>query len=1401
MSGNPPNPPVSDPGGGDDLNSTQSARKRDGIEQQTSVLSGVPATSMGTPAPMSSSEAVQITGIISQSYVGPVFSTDPLQNRMEVTQQMNYNNKRVSESHLAPSIPFAVESSNQYATSHLEDDLLALRAQRLNAYRQQVYIPPMAKPSLQPQDDDLFPLMDKVQEYLASDRQVMLILGDSGAGKSTFNRHLEHLLWTDYSKGYPIPLHISLPAIREPEENVIEKQLRIYDFSNEQILEMKQHRQFIVICDGYDESQLTINLHKTNQLNQQNGWQTKMIITCRTQFLGPVYMERFVPQPTDHYHTARVDLFQEAVIAPFSKEQVRAYVTCYVPLEPRPWVTDDYMLMLTTIPNLVDLVKNPFLLTLTLEALPGLTRGQKKLSSIKVTRVQLYDHFVDQWLGTNLRRLQNNVLAKEDREMLAELVEVGFVSLGIDYSTRLAQAIFDKHDSNPVIRYVHFSDKKSWMAEFFGPQPEIRLLRDASPLARSGTLYQFLHRSMLEYFFSRAVFHPRTGTDRDEFAPQQNPASPITPSFDHNGPLFKKNLLTEPSVILFLCERVRHSFDFKQELLAVVTMSRTNPEASLAAANAITILVKAGVRFNGADLRGVRIPGADLSNGQFDTAQFQAADLRGVSFARSWLREATLDGAQLEGTQFGIVPPQFDANSRWLSQYNWIEDPSSFNSTPLRQSWKAMVLIDWKKDEVVSCVFFPDGKLLAMNYETTIRVYETTSWTIVHHLCAYQGYKAGGALAFSPNSQELLSGGDDCSLNLWNCLSGAHKLVMGGHRGSVRSVTFSPCGKRVASASSDTTVRIWSVETGACILILSGHTMIINSVKYSPDGRRLVSASGDGTVRCWDAGTGEAGIIWTFPSKRVMHLAYSPNGQRIVTGDSKGDVQLWNATTGKPGLVLQGHTNSITNVAFSPNGQRIVSTSLDGTLRLWYALTGVSASVLVNQEHAIFSFSFSPDGQWIASRNTFDELILLDVVSSASSTELNGHTGTIHTVRYSSNGSSIFSGSQDRTVRQWDSLTGEYMPGSGLFQLKENFRLMVLSPDGHWIATSCSDSTIRLWNRQSNSAPELTLSGHSKNVIGIAYSPCGRWIASCSWDKTVRLWDICSRDIAEVSLQEHILAELPVDSDDTVHCLAFSSDGRQLATSDSNSTVCVYDLQTWTLMKTMTLDHKDEWPFVKEPRLVSTMAFSSRGQQQLALGNRNGSIHLWSTQSELSPGVELRGHESTVTCLAYSPCDQWIISGGFDKTVQLWRAPPQALPQAGQLRKRWTKVAVINGYLEPITCIAWNPSAPLEFVTGCEDNSIRVWKVSFTSTSNSISNNDGESKVSVRLLWRSDSRYLCALDMSFKDAVGLHPSYHRLLVQQGAKDNSSCDDGNTLADNIFNAWLKSYNDDIELFEV
>ncbi|KAF9090389.1 hypothetical protein BGX23_005996 [Mortierella sp. AD031] len=483
---------------------------------------------------------------------------------------------------------------------YVEYDLHQYQVLRLKQSHQTVYIPPSAKPDLTAKDSDIFPLMEKVDQFLAGNREVMLILGDSGSGKSTFNRYLEHRLWTAYKQGGPIPLFINLPSIDQPDKDLIGKSLKLYDFNDDQIKELKQHRRLIIICDGYDESQLLVNLHKTNLLNQPGQWNTKMVITCRTQFLGPNYKDRFQPMLSDRYTSGPQELFQEVVIAPFSKDQVKKYVEQYAQ-DPQTallfkdrtaWSSSEYMDKLAEIPNLMDLVRNPFLLTLSLKALPALVESDNDLSNIRITRVGLYDKFIDQWLEMSKHRLQCSTMSRDEQETLRDLVEDNFVACGIKYLTRLATSIFKEQDGTPIVQYSHREDKASWKAVYFGTEPEAKLLRESSPLIRAGHQYRFVHRSVLEYLLSQAIYGlPKINAERG----LPGDSGPILVQLpDSECPLFQRNLLKESSVIQFLCDRVHQNPGFEQRLRSVVEQSKTDASAATAATNAITILVKAG---------------------------------------------------------------------------------------------------------------------------------------------------------------------------------------------------------------------------------------------------------------------------------------------------------------------------------------------------------------------------------------------------------------------------------------------------------------------------------------------------------------------------------------------------------------------------------------------------------------------------------------------------------------------------------------------------------------------------------------------------------------------------------------------------------------------------------------
>ncbi|KAF9355658.1 hypothetical protein BGX26_006283 [Mortierella sp. AD094] len=299
----------------------------------------------------------------------------------------------------------------------VEGRLRRLKQERLKERGGDAYVPLRAKLSAGAMED--FDLTSKVQEFLKSNKKVFLVLGDSGAGKSTFSKALEISLWREYKKATGrIPLFIHLPTIERPGQNLIAERLRKANFTESQIWELKKYREFILICDGYDESQQ--NLYTINQLNQPGEWRAQMVISCRTEYNGGDHGNRFRPTlPTGYNNRSELESFQEAIIAPFNKSQIEDYISQFVSWNKPSWETKDYLQALKKIPNLLDLVTNPFLLRITLDVIPRLLET-KSSSTTPITRVELYDEFLRQWIKRGMIRLGDMDLSLEDRKVLGD---------------------------------------------------------------------------------------------------------------------------------------------------------------------------------------------------------------------------------------------------------------------------------------------------------------------------------------------------------------------------------------------------------------------------------------------------------------------------------------------------------------------------------------------------------------------------------------------------------------------------------------------------------------------------------------------------------------------------------------------------------------------------------------------------------------------------------------------------------------------------------------------------------------------------------------------------------------------------------------------------------------------
>lgn len=403
---------------------------------------------------------------------------------------------------------------------NIEIQLENLRRKILSG-RSVPYIHLRGKPTLLGLDESSFSLEEKAQEFLESNRRVLLLLGDSGSGKSTSLRQLHRKLWTNYKPGDRIPLYIDLPFIDRPDLDLIKKHLLQNNFLDYAVQELLVHRQFTIICDGYDECGLISNLYFTNQLSRQD---VKMIISCRSTFLSSDYQGRFLPYGADRYHDNPLDLFEEAVIVPLSKVDIEAFVTQYVleqetagPLiDQRNWTVEKFMNTMSTIPNMLALVENPFLLTLALKVLPSLPRDALSDTKAKATRLKLFDDFLNHWIRVNKVRLDRTIRCPKVFAAFEILCEPDFESSVTKFLLRLTAALSQHQTRRPVVvNYEHSKDSKSWKAEFFGRKIKSMLLRDASPLRRAGIRYMFIHDSLFAYLYSRLVYDPDTDNKDD----------------------------------------------------------------------------------------------------------------------------------------------------------------------------------------------------------------------------------------------------------------------------------------------------------------------------------------------------------------------------------------------------------------------------------------------------------------------------------------------------------------------------------------------------------------------------------------------------------------------------------------------------------------------------------------------------------------------------------------------------------------------------------------------------------------------------------------------------------------------------------------------------------------------
>ncbi len=647
------------------------------------------------------------------------------------------------------------------------------------------------------------------------------------------------------------------------------------------------------------------------------------------------------------------------------------------------------------------------------------------------------------------------------------------------------------------------------------------------------------------------------------------------------------DLVGNPTIYGFLREKIQQAPHVKQKLLNWVERSKTE-EVQTIAANALTILVKSGVQFNGADLKGIRVPGADLSGGIFDSAQLQGADLTGAKLHASWLRQANLTGAQMAGVRFGEGPYLQGRDHVRCRAYSpdgktCVIGHDSELSVYATANWEKIHTLNVKYDNrsIWSVAYSPNGnQIVSGSSHGIVRVWNAHTGEIGLFLDTHTTDYITN-LAYSPDGAQIVSGGNGKTVRVWDAHTGVALHTLNGHSKEVLSVVYSPRGDQIASGSKDNTVRVWDAYTGEALHTLRGHNSfvfsVVNSVAYSPNGDQIVSGGSDEMVRVWDTRTGEALHTLRGHSSFVYSVAYSPNGTQIVSGSGSGTVHVWDAHTGDLLHTLRDYTQGRHSVAYSSDGEQIISSNEVGTVRILNANTNDvrylsghseyvrSAAYLLGSEQIFseihnhkgrnayipdlnghFCVAYSPKGEQMVSGSRDNTVLVWDAHAGNVLHTLRGHTQNIRSLAYSPEGKQIASGSDDYTVRVWDAYTGEALQILHGYNAPDS---VVYSPSGDQIAAGGFKKTAHVWNPQTGEALHV-LSGHTENFDHVVYSPSGDWIASGGHDATVRLWD------AHTGKALHILK----GHTKLILSIAFSPDGDQIASCSEDQTVRIWDV-------------------------------------------------------------------------------------------------------------------------------------------------------------------------------------------------------------------------------------------------
>jgi WD40 repeat protein len=316
----------------------------------------------------------------------------------------------------------------------------------------------------------------------------------------------------------------------------------------------------------------------------------------------------------------------------------------------------------------------------------------------------------------------------------------------------------------------------------------------------------------------------------------------------------------------------------------------------------------------------------------------------------------------------------------------------------------------------------------------------------------------------------------------------------------------------------------------------------------------------------------------------------SPNQGNDVTGNpnnlNKGNDVTENKLTDqfpiptrKP-ITLTDHQGPVQAVAIAPKQEILATGSNDKTIKLWNLAplwqnnsenppdsNQLLIDTLSGHTDRVRTLAISSDGLTLASGGNDRTIKIWDLSpknerSTYLKSTLTEHIGAIYALAFLPKQNILISGSSDWTIKIWDLNTNQVI--KTLESHQGSIRALAVSADGHTLVSGSTDGTVKVWDLRTRRL-QHTLIGHTDLVRTVAISPDGQIIASGSWDKTIKLWALSPQKIANPENNQNqsnspVLMGTLTGHTEYINSVAFTPDGQNLISGSDDNTIKLWDL-------------------------------------------------------------------------------------------------------------------------------------------------------------------------------------------------------------------------------------------------